>query len=202
MILRLLLGVLRLVRRLRRGVDTAVGRAKLRLWGRARLGRGVRIAGRIRVKVSPGGTMRIADGVRFVAGFANNPVGSECVNCIFVGPRGSLDIGAGAGLSACTIVCMEAVTIGPGAYVGGGARIYDTDFHSLDPQVRLHGDDDQVRTAPVAIGAECFVGGYATILKGVRIGDQAVIGAGAVVAGEVPARQIWGGNPARFIREL
>ncbi len=202
MIVQALLRVYRLIRWISRTRSTLIGQAKLRLWGRARLGRGVRIGGPIRVKVSPGGTVRIGDGVRFLSGFYNNPVGSECVNSIFVGPRATLQIGDGAGISACSIVCMESITIGPRTYIGGGARIFDTDFHSLDPQVRVHGDDDQVRTAPVVIGAECFIGGYSMVLKGVRIGDQAVIGAAAVVAREVPPRQIWGGNPAKFIKDL
>lgn len=179
--------------------DTAIGRAKLWVFGRAVLGAHVTAAGPIRVKVFPGGKLVIGDGVRLQSGFRYNPVGQECVTGIWVGQDGRLDIESGVGLSGTTIVCLEHVTIGRNTLVGGGARIYDTDFHVLDPEQRRlnpHG----VKQAPIRIGSDCFIGGYSTILKGVTIGDGAVIGAGSVVAKDVPAGQIWAGNPARFIR--
>ena len=52
------------------------------------------------------------------------------------------------------------------------------------------------------IGKRVFVGGHSIILKGVTIGDDAVIGAGSVVAKNVPVGEIWAGNPARFIRKV
>jgi acetyltransferase-like isoleucine patch superfamily enzyme len=54
----------------------------------------------------------------------------------------------------------------------------------------------------VRIGNDVFVGMNATILKGVSIGDGAVIGAGAVVTRDVPAGGIVGGNPARILTHL
>lgn len=183
-------------------VWTAIGRATLRLLGRACLGRGIRIRGPIRVRVFPGGRVTIGNGVRFQSGFPYNPVGSECVMSLWVGPAGHLEIGAGAGLSGASLVCLESLTIGPRTLIGGGVRIYDTDFHALTPEGRQPGSPQEVRTAPVRIGADCFVGGYSIILKGVTIGDGAVIGAGSVVTRDVPPRQIWAGNPARFIRSL
>ncbi len=56
--------------------------------------------------------------------------------------------------------------------------------------------------APVEIGDNVFVGMGARILKGARIGDDAVIGAGSVVTGEIPAGVVAAGNPARVVREL
>lgn len=53
----------------------------------------------------------------------------------------------------------------------------------------------------VQIGSNCFIGGGALILPGVTIGDHAIVGAGAVVFDDVPARTIVAGNPARIIRE-
>jgi carbonic anhydrase/acetyltransferase-like protein (isoleucine patch superfamily) len=158
--------------------------------------------GRLRLKVHRGGVVMIGDHVQMNCGFWCNPVGNECQMCIWVGPRGVLKIESGAGLSGTTIVCQESVTVGERTYVGGGTRIYDTDFHSLDPAVRLRCHDNQIRTAPVRIGQECFIGGHSIILKGVRIGDRSVIGAGSVVARDVPADEIWAGNPVKFIRPL
>jgi hypothetical protein len=186
----------------RKSLEALEGKAKLRVLGRARVGRSLCIAGPLRVRVSPGGRLLIGDHVRLVSGFLYNPVGHDSVNAFWVGPRGVLEIQDRAGLSSTTIACNERVTIGAGAFIGGGTKIFDNDFHSLDPNIRVHGPDDQVRTKPVTIGRECFVGGYCIVLKGVTIGEQSVVGAGSVVVRDIPPRQIWGGNPAVFLREL
>jgi acetyltransferase-like isoleucine patch superfamily enzyme len=55
--------------------------------------------------------------------------------------------------------------------------------------------------APVRIGDRVWIGARATILKGVRVGEGAVIGAGSVVTRDVPARALVAGNPARVVRE-
>jgi maltose O-acetyltransferase len=56
-------------------------------------------------------------------------------------------------------------------------------------------------TRPVRIGRRCFIGGGSTILPGVSVGDESIVGAGAVVFEDVPPRTIVGGNPARVLRE-
>lgn len=53
---------------------------------------------------------------------------------------------------------------------------------------------------PVHIGRRCFIGGRATLLPGVSVGDESIVGAGAVVFEDVPPRSIVGGNPARVLR--
>ncbi|MEO7067511.1 MAG: DapH/DapD/GlmU-related protein [Rhodanobacter sp.] len=52
---------------------------------------------------------------------------------------------------------------------------------------------------PPVIGDGVWIGAHAVILRGVQIGDCAVVAAGAVVTRNVPAREIWGGVPARRI---
>ena len=53
---------------------------------------------------------------------------------------------------------------------------------------------------PVSIGNDVWIGSRVTILPGVHIGNGAVIGAGAVVSKDVPDYEVWGGNPARFLK--
>ena len=61
---------------------------------------------------------------------------------------------------------------------------------------------DTVKKAPIRIGNDVWIGMRSIILKGVTIGDGAVIAAGSVVTRDVPAGTLYGGNPARFIKEL
>lgn len=63
-------------------------------------------------------------------------------------------------------------------------------------------DDDcsKVKTVPIAIGKNCFIGMNSIILKGTVLGDNCVVGAGSVVHGEFEAGSIITGNPARVIR--
>jgi len=178
---------------------SAVARARLRARGAA-VGRRLRVRGRLRLHCHRTGLIRIGDDCRIQSGFAGNPVGGSERMAIWVGPGGRLTLGDRVALSSSTIVCMDAVSIGDGSYVGGGSRIYDTDFHSLDPAERGRPGNPGARTARVTLGQRVFVGGHATVLKGVRVGDAAVLGAGSVVSREIPAREVWAGNPAVRVR--
>jgi acetyltransferase-like isoleucine patch superfamily enzyme len=183
-------------------LDTLRAVLKCRFLGRASIGSNFQVKGKVNVKVSPGGKLTIGKNVKFVSGFHFNPIANERANSLWVDRGAQLVIADNVGISASTIVCKKSVSIGEGTYIGGGVQIYDTNFHSLDPEIRVHGKDDNVQNAPVCIGRECFIGAYSIILKGVTIGDQSIIAAGSVVTKEVPPRQIWGGNPVKFIKDL
>jgi maltose O-acetyltransferase len=58
---------------------------------------------------------------------------------------------------------------------------------------------DLIKVGRVRIYDHCFIGAHATILCNVSIGPDSIVGAGSVVTRDVPAGEIWGGNPARFI---
>lgn len=114
-----------------------------------------------------------------------------------------LEIGENVGMTATTIMCFNHIKIGDNVKIGVGTHIYDTDFHNIDPVARQNGDrKETVKTRPIIIGNNAFIGAYCIILKGVSIGENAVIGAGSVVTRNVPANEIWAGNPARCIKKL
>lgn len=69
---------------------------------------------------------------------------------------------------------------------------FKTLLYTCDPRT---GED-----RPIRIGERCFIGGGSTILPGVTIGDEVIVGAGAVVFEDVPSRCIVGGNPARILK--
>jgi len=63
-------------------------------------------------------------------------------------------------------------------------------------------DNSQVAREKVHIMKNVFIGAHSTILKGVNIGENSIIGSGSVVTKSVPSNEIWGGNPAKFIRNI
>lgn len=106
------------------------------------------------------------------------------------------------GISNSTIVCWRRIEIGDFVNIGGDCKIWDTDFHSTDPVSRVHKDNVNVKTQDIKICDYAFIGGGSIILKGVIIGRNSVIAAGSVVTKSIPDNEIWGGNPASFIRRL
>ena len=93
----------------------------------------------------------------------------------------------------------EGIRIGARGLLGSDVKIFDSDFHDLDPRRRRGGTP---RTAAVELAENVFVGEGSIILKGVAVGQDSVIGAGSVVTSSIPAGVIAAGNPARVVREL
>lgn len=87
------------------------------------------------------------------------------------------------------------IEIGDDSMVGFGSRIFDADFHPLDKNT-------PERIQPVKIGKRVWVSSDVTITRGVTIGDDAVIGARAVVTHDIPPRTLALGAPATPIREI
>lgn len=106
----------------------------------------------------------------------------------------NISLGAGVFLNFnCVILDVVAVTIGDKTQIGPGAQILTAD-HPRDAAERRSGLEFG---RPVTIGRNVWIGGGALILPGVRIGDDAIIGAGSVVTRDVPAGATALGNPAR-----
>jgi acetyltransferase-like isoleucine patch superfamily enzyme len=165
---------------------------------------GFKTSGLPYVMVARGGTCKIGEGFAMNNGIKGNPIGCYEPCTLFVDRGATLIIGEHVGISQTALICHTGITIGNYVKIGGGVKIYDTDFHSLDPMIRAAAKEDLThkKKAPVVIGNNVFIGAHSIILKGVSIGDNAVIGAGSVVTKSVPENQIWGGNPAKFIRIL
>lgn len=97
-----------------------------------------------------------------------------------------------------TILDEARVTIGNDVFIGPNVSIY-TACHPLDPETRNTGVE---WAEPVTIGNSVWIGGGATIIPGVTVGDCAVIAAGAVVTRDVAPRTVVAGNPARVIKTV
>lgn len=145
-----------------------------------------------------GDNLSLNNGLRF------NPIGFPQPCCIVVTDDAELRIGNNVGLSQASIICHYSITIGDNVKIGGGVKVYDTNFHSLDPDIRRDYILDMAnkKKASVIIEHDAFIGAGSIILPGVCIGANSVIGAGSVVTKTIPPDQIWGGNPARYIKDV
>lgn len=131
-------------------------------------------------------------------------MGGRQQQCYFVVAEGAeLSIGENVGVTSVAIICHDKISIGNNVKIGINTVIYDTDFHSLDARYRNSYPErlDGVKSRPVVIKDGAFIGGHSTILKGVTIGRNSIVGAGSVVFQDIPDEQIWIGNPARFVKE-
>lgn len=117
-------------------------------------------------------------------------------------PGASIVIGNHVGISGATIYARSRIEIGDYTNIGGNVKILDNDFHPIEPDARMTDDKEKIGTAPIQIGKNCFIGCNVLILKGSKIGDNCVVGAGAVVSGSFDANCVIVGNPARVIRKI
>ncbi len=115
---------------------------------------------------------------------------------ITVCKNGELEIGDHSFLNDGVNICAtQSITIGHHAKIGDMTYIYDTDFHELSP-------DTPIKHAPVSIGNNVWIGANSIILPGAVIGDHSVIAAGSIVTGEIPAKSLAAGPPARLVKTL
>ena len=97
------------------------------------------------------------------------------------------------------------IHIGNRVLIGPDVKIY-AGGHSLIPSERLKVEDGKMKLIsmpkPVKIEDDVWIGGNATIVPGVTIGEGAVVAAGSVVTKDVPPKTLVGGNPAKVIKEI
>ncbi len=168
------------------------------------------LTGAERIVVREGGALRIGLGsfglsseddtsvvrVREGASFHCDGVVSLQRGVRVVVDAGRLTIGHGTNVNGIgtRILCAQEITIGSHCTFSWDVQVLDNDFHALTVD-----GVEQPSVAPVRIGDRVWVGTRAIVLKGVTIGDGAVVAAGAVVTKDVPAGAVVGGMPAKVI---
>jgi len=183
----------------------STGRSALSLWLQGcSPGKKFATSGRCSFKARSSGSIRIGNGVRLLAGWRTNRVGLSGPVLLQTFGNGRIEIGDFSGGSACVLSSRAKISIGRHVNLGGNVRIYDHDFHALDHEKRRLSLEEQepcIRTLPVEIGDDVFVGANAMILKGVRLGARAIVAAGAVVfKGDYPPDSLLAGNPAVVVK--
>jgi acetyltransferase-like isoleucine patch superfamily enzyme len=119
----------------------------------------------------------------------------------FVEIQKNARVGARCKISSHTFVC-EGVTIEDNVFVGHGVVFINDSYpRATTPEGELQTDKDwRVETTLIKKGAS--IGSGSTILAGVTVGENAIVGAGSVVTKDVPANAIVAGNPARVLRSI
>jgi acetyltransferase-like isoleucine patch superfamily enzyme len=179
-------------------------RCNVVFWGNNVMYNSFKTTGVPYVSVAIGGSCVLGENLNMNNGAAGSPIGCFQPCTIFVDKGARLEIGINLGISQAAIVCYSKIVLGDNIKIGGGVCIYDTDFHSLDYKLRSNSllDSNNKISKPIYIDSNVFIGAHSIILKGVHIGENSIIGASSVVTKNVPANQIWAGNPAKFIREV
>lgn len=147
-----------------------------------------------RSDIRSGFKLRLTLGAQFQTGDACVLDYDTTIEC-----SGALNLGTRVILGHhCTIGCKESIEIGDDCLFAEMVSIRDHDhnFARLDVPIREQG----ATCAPVKIGRDVWLGAKVTVLKGVTIGDGAIIGANAVVTRDIPAGAIAVGLPARVVK--
>lgn len=133
--------------------------------------------------------------------FTDQSWNSKCK--IYVREGATLTIGDNSGMNGAMIYCAQCISIGNYVNIGGGTRISDTNHHNLEWQKRRDPKFNLIaKTAPIVIEDDVFIGANCYIGKGITIGARSIIAAGSVVVKSIPSDEIWGGNPAKFIKKI
>lgn len=96
--------------------------------------------------------------------------------------------------TGCLMMSAGGITIGDDTQIAANVQLISNNHDLKERQV--------ITCKPITIGRNVWIGAGATILPGVSIGDNAVIGASSVVTKDVPANTIYAGNPAKFIKKI
>lgn len=151
-------------------------------------------------------------------------IGEDCiigVRIIAEGPEAYFKIGDRVYIGKSQIICRTGIEFENDILVAWGVTFYDHDSHSLDFQLRkeditqqiqdykknkgnyiVNKNWDVVKTKPIKVCKNSWIGMNAVILKGVTIGEGAIVAACAVVTKDVPPFTVVAGNPAVVVKNL
>lgn len=151
----------------------------------------------------PGSKIVMGDKVSLFSAFSSNMLGLY-QRCIIVARYGGkIEIGEHCGISGSTIYAFDSIKIGKYTRVGANCKIIDNDFHPIELEYRHKGLNEQyTHRAPITIGDDCFIGMNSIILKGAKLGNNVIVGAGSVVHGTWPDNCVIAGNPAKLVKRL
>jgi acetyltransferase-like isoleucine patch superfamily enzyme/acyl carrier protein len=139
------------------------------------------------------GPLHVENAGRMSVGNRVHVRSTPAISHLVTGRAGDLQIGDGVFIGhGAAIACHESIQIGADAHIGPFAMIMDTDFHEAGKH------DSSGSTGAIVIGPRAKLGARVTVLRGSTIGADAVVAAGSVVKGHIPAGAHVAGVPARI----
>lgn len=176
-------------------------RAKLLASG-VKIGKNTNIFNRTGISIHRGAKVSIGENFRFVSGDNFNPLSGRKEGVIYCASTGKIEIGDNSGASSACIWCVNNIKIGNHVKLGADVILLDNDAHNLNYLNRRDSAGDIAVSAPIEIGDDVLIGARTIVLKGVKIGARSIIGAGSVVAKDIPEDCIAAGNPCRVIKRI
>ena len=147
------------------------------------------------------GELSIGENFTLTSGDCINPLCRNIQACIFISHGGKVQIGNNVGMSSPCIWVRNSLTIGNNVNIGGNCIIMDNDVHQIN-YIERKANKGKVKSAPIIIEDDVWLGANVIVLKGVTIGARSIIGAGSVVTKSIPADCLAVGNPACVIKSL
>lgn len=115
---------------------------------------------------------------------------------IYIGKGATLEIGKNTHINGVHIDSRNKILIGDNVRIAPYVLILDSDYHNVGDHFA------EGKISPIIIGDNVWIASKSTILKGVRIGEGAVVAAGAVVTKDVPPYSVVAGVPAKVIKTI
>jgi acetyltransferase-like isoleucine patch superfamily enzyme len=176
----------------------------------ARIDRSARVSLGVRLELSRsthnalviGAHTRVARGAQFSLRDGTVSIGANSVvrRMATFQVSGQVEIGAEVLVSTGVVVhCEQSVEVGDQSVLSEYTTVADSRHVRTPPGVPIH---HSTTSAPVRVGSNVWVASHVVITSGVTIGDQAIVGGGAVVTKDVPEWWLAAGNPARLVKEL
>ena len=113
---------------------------------------------------------------------------------------GEVTVGKNVSLNGCWICCQKSISIGDDCLISD-CYLLDTDYHNLEPHLRHRPPGTKV-SAPVVIDRNVWIGARATVMKGVHIEQNSVVGLGSVVRKSIPPNVVVVGNPQQIVKHF
>ena len=154
--------------------------------------------------VSIAGNVKLGENVK-ISEFVNLygcSIGDNTRIGAFVEIQKNAFIGENCKISSHAFIC-EGVTIEDNCFIGHGVMFTNDKFpRAVNKKGELEAEKDwKNRFLKTNVCRNVSIGSNATLMGGITIGDNSLIGAGSVVTKDIPSKQIWAGNPAKFIKQ-
>lgn len=165
---------------------------------------GVRLVGFPYIKKHKGSIIALSKGCVLVSRHSYNPAGlAHRVIIATLSSSAIIELGRNVSMSGGCLCAVKKIVIGCDTMLGVNSRVYDTDFHLIDPVARKKQVAvEEAANGAVVIGENVWLGADVLVLKSVVIGDGIVIGARSLVNRSLLVSGVYVGAPARLVRNL